>query len=68
MAGDVYVKPHFRSNGTYVEGYHRSAPDNSYINNYNSQGNVNPYTGQQGTRSYDSYLNDRNSNNNSFDY
>jgi hypothetical protein len=47
---DVYVHGYTRSNGTYVEPYHRSAPDNTQMNNYSTQGNVNPYTGQQGTR------------------
>lgn len=37
--------------GTYVQPYTRSTPDRSYNNNYSVQGNQNPYTGQQGTRS-----------------
>lgn len=45
----TYVKPHVRKDGTYVEGHYRSSPDNSRINNYGSQGNFNPYNGQQGT-------------------
>ena len=45
----TYVKPHIRKDGTYVEGHYRSAPDNSRINNYGSQGNYNPYTGEKGT-------------------
>jgi hypothetical protein len=45
----TYVKPHIRKDGTYVEGHYRSAPDNSKINNYSSQGNYNPYTGDKGT-------------------
>lgn len=47
---DQYVQGHFRSNGTYVEGYNRSSPDSVRYNNYGSQGNYNPYTGQQGTQ------------------
>jgi hypothetical protein len=47
-AGDVYVPPHIRSDGTFVQGHHRSSPDGSQYNNYSAQGNVNPYTGQQG--------------------
>ncbi|GJH17635.1 hypothetical protein CBA19CS22_13855 [Caballeronia novacaledonica] len=45
---DQQVSGYTRSNGTYVEPYHRSAPDNTMYNNYSSQGNVNPYTGQAG--------------------
>lgn len=44
FAGDVYV------NGTYVAPHWRSAPDSSYNNNWSTYPNVNPYTGQQGTR------------------
>lgn len=43
---DGYVK----QDGTYVAPHFRSAPDNSRSNNWTSQGNVNPYTGQTGTR------------------
>lgn len=44
----TYVAPHIRSDGTMVQGHYRSAPDNTRINNYSTQGNYNPYTGQQG--------------------
>jgi hypothetical protein len=49
FAGDVYVQPHVNRNGTYVQGYHRTTPDSNPYNNYSTQGNVNPYTGQAGT-------------------
>lgn len=45
-----YVQPHYRSNGTYVEGYQATNPNRNQYDNYSSQGNVNPYTGQQGPR------------------
>ena len=48
--GDVYVRPYSRSDGAYVEGHHRSAPDGNSSNNWSTQGNVNPYTGRPGTR------------------
>ena len=48
-AGDVWVQPHLRANGTFVEGYHRSSPDSSLLNNYSTQGNVNPFTGREGS-------------------
>ena len=44
-----YVKPHTRSDGTYVEGHRATNPDSSRNNNYSTQGNYNPYTGKQGT-------------------
>jgi hypothetical protein len=46
---DTYVRGYTLPNGTYVAPHHRSSPDNSYNNNWSVQGNVNPYTGQQGT-------------------
>ena len=49
LAQSHYVRPHVTQNGTYVEGHYRSNPDSSRTNNYSSQGNLNPYTGQQGT-------------------
>lgn len=45
---DQWVNPHVRRDGTYVQGHMRSTPDNNPYNNYSSQGNSNPYTGQQG--------------------
>lgn len=33
-AKDVYVHGYTRSNGTYVQPHHRSAPDNNPYNNY----------------------------------
>jgi hypothetical protein len=49
LARDVYVQGHMRSDGTYVQPYHRSSPDHNVSNNYPTQGNINPYTGQIGT-------------------
>lgn len=48
-ARDTYVKPYTRSDGTYVQGHYRSAPDGKAYNNYSTHGNTNPYTGQAGT-------------------
>ncbi len=53
LAKDTYVRGHTRSDGTYVEGYHRSSPDRTRDNNYSTQGNTNPYTGKQSTRPRD---------------
>ena len=48
--GDVYVQGYYRSDGTYVQPHFRSAPNNSVLDNWSTRGNVNPYTGQLGTR------------------
>lgn len=47
----TYVRPHVRSDGTYVEGHMRSSPNNTRIDNWSTQGNTNPYTGSTGTAS-----------------
>jgi hypothetical protein len=44
------VSGYTRQNGTYVQPYQRSAPDNTQYDNYSARGNVNPYTGQAGTK------------------
>lgn len=59
FAGD-YVHGYTRDNGTYVQPYYRSSPNSSTLDNYGSQGNVNPYTGQAGT--VDPYAPSYNSN------
>jgi hypothetical protein len=46
----TYVRPYLTQEGTVVQGYHRTAPDNSILNNFSTVGNVNPYTGAVGTR------------------
>lgn len=48
FAGDVHVNGYTRKDGTYVQPHYRTAPDNTNLNNYSTQGNTNPYTGQQG--------------------
>lgn len=45
---DQYVRGHARKDGTYVAPHHRSDPNSHRYDNYSSQGNANPYTGQQG--------------------
>lgn len=45
------VRGYFRSDGTYVQPHVRSAPNGTTLDNWSTQPNVNPYTGQQGTRS-----------------
>jgi hypothetical protein len=48
--GSVYVQGYTKSNGTYVQPYYRSAPDGNFYNNWSTVGNINPYTGKEGTK------------------
>ena len=50
---DTYVNGYIKKDGTYVNGYTRSSPDSTNWNNYSTQGNSNPYTGNEGTRARD---------------
>ena len=49
---DEYVHGYTRGDGTYVEPYHRSSPNDTTSDNWSTKGNYNPYTGKEGTRSY----------------
>jgi hypothetical protein len=51
---DVSVQGYFRSDGTYVRPHMRTAPNDSLADNWSTYGNVNPYTGEVGTRRFDS--------------
>ena len=44
-----YVHGYMRSNGTYVQPHIRSSPNSTTLDNYSTQGNINPYTGREGT-------------------
>lgn len=48
-ATDVYQQGYVRSDGTYVQPHHQTAPNDTRYDNYSTRGNVNPYTGQAGT-------------------
>lgn len=52
---DVYVKGHYRKNGSYVNPHYRSNPNGNRHDNWSTQGNTNPYTGSRGTVRADSY-------------
>jgi hypothetical protein len=45
-----HVQGYTRANGTYVQPYERTAPDNTKENNWSSKPNVNPDTGKKGTK------------------
>jgi hypothetical protein len=46
----VYVNPYVKRDGTVVEGHFRSSPNSTDLDNYSTRGNVNPYTGEAGTK------------------
>ncbi|WP_338456443.1 hypothetical protein [uncultured Alteromonas sp.] len=47
---DVKVKGYYRSDGTYVPPHYRSDPNGTVNDNWTTYGNVNPHTGEIGTR------------------
>jgi len=51
VASDTYVNGYYKSNGTYVQGHHRTSPNKTKSDNYSTKGNTNPYTGKKGTKS-----------------
>ncbi|MHA6204354.1 hypothetical protein ACXU4B_08030 [Dyella soli] len=46
----VHVSGHTTKTGTYVPAHYRTAPDQTKLNNWSTKGNVNPYTGKEGTK------------------
>ena len=46
-----YVSPYTTPSGTYHSGHVQTNPNNTQLDNYGTRGNLNPYTGQIGTRS-----------------
>lgn len=48
-SSDVSVKSYVKKDGTHVQGYKRTNPDDTMYDNYSTKGNVNPYTGKEGT-------------------
>lgn len=52
----VSVSGYYKSNGTYVQSYERTAPDGDPYNNYSYPGNYNPNTGNITGGNPDTYL------------
>ena len=50
-ARQVTVHGYHRKNGTFVQPYHRTAPNRTKFDNWSSKGNTNPYTGKRGNKS-----------------
>ena len=49
-SAQVRVRGYTRKDGTYVAPHYRSSPNSTKADNWSTKGNVNPYTGQPGTR------------------
>lgn len=54
-AAQVHVRGYVNKNGTYVAPYYRSSPNSTTLDNYSTKGNINPYTGQVGTKNPSPY-------------
>lgn len=50
LAKNVSVRPYVKKNGTYVAPSNKTSPNRTKIDNYSTKGNVNPYTGKEGTK------------------
>jgi len=48
--GPIRVRGYTTKRGTYVAPPHRTAADGRTANNWSHVGNVNPYTGKEGTK------------------
>jgi hypothetical protein len=48
--GSVSVRGYTTKSGTYVAPHQRTSPDSTKSNNWSTRGNVNPYTGKEGTK------------------
>jgi hypothetical protein len=55
----VNVRGYVKNDGTYVQPHFRTSPNNTVMDNWSTYPNVNPYTGNIGTKIYinDSYYN-----------
>ena len=47
---DTYVEGYYRSDGSYVAPHYRSDPNHTKRDNWSTEGNYNPYTGERGTK------------------
>ena len=50
---DHYVHGYTKKDGTVVQGYCATDPNSTRNDNYSTRGNVNPYTGEPGTKPRD---------------
>jgi hypothetical protein len=55
LFADTWVNGYTKKDGTYVPGHWRSDANDTKNDNYSTQGNTNPYTGERGTKRGDDY-------------
>ena len=55
LLADDYVNGYYKKNGTYDKGHYRSSPNSTKKDNFTTDGNKNPYTGEKGTKKYYNY-------------
>lgn len=68
LAKDIRVRGYYRKDGTYVQPHYRTVPNKSVWDNYSTKGNINPYTGEEGSKDpYNLYKPSRKNYNNTFD-
>ena len=48
--GNTTVRGYTKKDGTYVAPHQRTSPNKSKMDNWSTKGNVNPYTGKEGTK------------------
>lgn len=48
--GYTKVSGYYRKDGTYVRPHYRTLPNNNFYDNWSTKGNVNPFTGEPGTK------------------
>ncbi len=46
----VRVKTYKKKDGTVVQSHRKTSPDKSKRDNFSTKGNINPYTGKEGTK------------------
>jgi hypothetical protein len=51
--GDHVVHSYVKKDGTVVQSYHATNPNGTRNDNYSTRGNVNPYTGEPGSKPRD---------------
>jgi hypothetical protein len=49
-SSDTHVRGYTKKDGTYVPDHYRTKANDTKQDNYSSKGNVNPYTGEKGTK------------------
>ena len=53
LLADNYTRPYVKRDGTVVEGYHSTEPNQYRFDNYSGRGNTNPYTGERGSQRHE---------------